>query len=826
MRRPANSEATRISSSAVNETSSVVSDQDRSGTNVHRLEWSLFWISVLGLFLELMMIRWMSTEIRIFAYLQNTVLVVCFLGLGMGCLTSRKPFQLASSLWGTALLVLLLAIPFTRAGFGSITTLLGAMSDFTIWEQQAEDSLSSIIGQVFLGMTLTLILMTLLWSMFVPLGRALGRWMNEHPQVLRAYTMNVLGSLVGILLFAAMSVAELPPWVWCVTLGLLYVTLQGGFRNLKVIEWSLVTSIVAFAWISGIDTSAIDVRWSPYQKLTLKEVDGAREEAYNFRQIGKYLINVNNAGYQGMIDLSPANVSGHPEHFDPAMAGFSQYDIPFLVHNTPRKVLIVGAGSGNDVAGALRNGAQEVVAVEIDPVILSMGQRFHPEQPYHSNRVRIVRDDARSFMANSNEKFDVILFGLLDSHTTSAMTNSRLDHYVYTIESLKQARSLLREDGVLALSFEVQKTYIGDRIHHALTEVFGTTPIEFTVPQNSYGWGGRMFLTGDLTGIRNQLQRQPELFQLLAQWNAVSRSSLAEVRGESSREESGKTKAASNIAELATPIEHPVVEVATDDWPYLYLEARSIPTLYFLLAGMLACLFFGGLWRLNALPLLGQWRQSHWHFFFLGAAFMLLEVQNISKASVVLGSTWWVNAVIIGAIMVMVLCANWIAARFPSLPTGFAYIALLTSCLGLYFLDIAMFASLPYAMKALVVGGLTCLPMLFSGLVFARSFAAVAEKDVALGANLFGSLIGGFLQTITFVTGTKALLLIVAALYALAWRRQPQTSTPEPTATNLSENNPEELRKLSVSRGVLTGELAIGEPSLAVAQVDGDNATA
>ena len=55
----------------------------------------LFLISVLGLFLELLLIRWVSTEIRIFAYLQNTVLVVCFLGLGMGCWDSRrKPFAL------------------------------------------------------------------------------------------------------------------------------------------------------------------------------------------------------------------------------------------------------------------------------------------------------------------------------------------------------------------------------------------------------------------------------------------------------------------------------------------------------------------------------------------------------------------------------------------------------------------------------------------------------------------------------------------------------------------------------------------------------------
>ena len=100
------------------------------------------------------------------------------------------------------------------------------------------------------------------------------------------------------------------------------------------------------------------------------------------------------------------------------------------------------------------------------------------------------------------------------------------------------------------------------------------------------------------------------------------------------------------------------------------------------------------------------------------------------------------------------------------------------SCIGLYFLDLSRFAFLPYATKALVVGLLTSLPMLFSGIVFIRSFAAAERKDAALGANLIGALVGGLLQTITFVTGIKALLLIVAALYLAAVLTRPKGAEP------------------------------------------------
>src|SRR3990167_3182433 len=94
--------------------------------------WAIFLISVLGLFLEMLLIRWIGTEIRIFAYLQNTVLVVCFLGLGLGCFTSRKPIIMRNMLLPLAILTLLLAIPMTRDGLGKTSELLSVLDDLLI----------------------------------------------------------------------------------------------------------------------------------------------------------------------------------------------------------------------------------------------------------------------------------------------------------------------------------------------------------------------------------------------------------------------------------------------------------------------------------------------------------------------------------------------------------------------------------------------------------------------------------------------------------------------------------------------------------------------
>ena len=211
------------------------------------------------------------------------------------------------------------------------------------------------------------------------------------------------------------------------------------------------------------------------------------------------------------------------------------------------------------------------------------------------------------------------------------------------------------------------------------------------------------------------------------------------------------------------------VEIATDNWPYLYLAKREVPRLYFCLAFLYLLLFVfstkchGVSFRFSA------WQRSHWHFFFLGAAFLLLEVQNVSKVSLVFGSTWATNSIVISSILVMILLANLFVYRFDKLNMKFCYLLLIASLLGLYFIDLAQFASLGATYKVLVVGGITSLPIFFSGIVFINSFAKVANRDLAVGANLLGALVGGYLQCLTFVIGVKALLLIVSFFYLLSY---------------------------------------------------------
>jgi spermidine synthase len=701
---------------------------------------ALFLASVTSLYLEMLVIRWISTEVRIFAYLQNTILVTCFLGLGLGFLFCRRNLDLRAGFVWLLALTTVLAVPLSRWVLTYITTLLAGLSKQVGW---TSPEAATAVLPIVAGLALTLSVMVAIALVFFPIGQLIGRLMDDDPRIMTAYSLNVGASLLGIWLFVALSAGSSGPAVWGLVLVALVSPLlfrDGSARDTALTATVLVALGGSFVAAESLDR-ATETVWSPYQKLAVQS------ELFDDGTLRYHAIQVNTTSeFQKMRDLDPATAS--PRVQPRALFGLSQYDLPSRLHGDARKVLLVGAGSGNDAAGALRQGATDVTAVDIDPAIVMLGRRWHPNHPYDNPAVRVVIDDARSFFATTPETYDVVVFGLLDAHTTTAMTNARLDHYVYTTESIRQAARLLKPDGLLVLSFAVQFPYVGDRMARVLTDTFGERPMVMRFPNDDFGHAATVFVAGDLERVQRTLATDVPLGRRVAELQA------------------------------ATPLSFPLTtRVATDDWPYLYLEKPGVPLLFALLAALLPCV----LWIVTAvrgLPSLrSAWRAEHWHFFLLGAAFLLLEVQNISKASVILGNTWQVSAIVVSGVLTLVLVANFVVARFPNLPTWPVVVALVASCLGLYGVDLATFAFWPYAAKALVVGCLISLPMAFSGIVFARSLVAVEDKDQALGANLLGSLCGALIQSLTFLTGIKALLLIVAVLYLGAALTRPRAKS-------------------------------------------------
>lgn len=695
---------------------------------------ALVLVSVVGLFLELLLIRWISSEIRIFAYFKNFVLIACFLGFGLGGHLSRRRLNLLATGVPLVFFCLLIQLPWPdmRNLVRGLPLFLGVFSEVHIWGVPAMDLSPSALGNFLAAVLFSVVIFALLALTFVPIGQLVGWYIENAPNGISGYSVNVLASMAGILLFTLLCFLYQPPIVWFAVAGALLTVLvwkRPFLRHGAVVTFAVCLGLMSLP--SG--RPGAEVHWSPYQKLSLlpETHDG---------EILAYSLETNNSWYQQIVDLSPEFVAAHEEILRGVPLEWNAYNLPYRFFPGPPTVLVLGAGMGNDVAAALRNGAGRVVAVEIDPLIVELGRELHFEAPYRSDKVEIVVNDARDYIQQSTEAFDLIIFSLLDSHTTSShYSNIRIDSYVYTVEALRRARRLLAPDGLFIVKFQVHAPWISVRLHKLLTEVFGFEPLQVQ-SDPSYTSSGRFFFSGSLERLRRTLDADAELTRWVRSHQAVE-------------------------AGTAT--------LTTDDWPYFYQHEPGLPVSVLVISLVLVVLCP------LALHGIGLSRRSiRWHFFFLGAAFLLFEAQLVSRMALLFGTTWLVNSVVIAGILLLIFVANLVVERVPAFPVRLAYAGLAITLGVSYFLPLDRFFLASLWARMGVVAVLLCLPIFFAGIVFIRSFAAAGFSGEALGSNLLGALVGGLLESLSLLTGLRALLLVAGLLYAVSYLLRRQKGPP------------------------------------------------
>lgn len=653
------------------------------------------------LFFELICIRWIPAHIRYIGFFSNFILLASFLGVGVGILLGRRNWWIPPFPVMLALLVFVVARNRIEVRLNSSDVLYyGAGEDIA----KAEHYL-------VLPVVITLVALT-----FVPLARPLGRLLGALPR-LQAYTLDILGSLAGIAAFFVMSWLSLPPAVWFAVLTVLLASLAAP----RTLALGAVPMVAVFAVVLTLQRGA---EWSPYYKLTVSPLPE-----------GGVVVNVNNAGQQIAV----------PQHFkEPFYSRIYEMFPPESFERT----MIIGAGSGSDTAVALARGVPSIDAVEIDPKIMDLGRRLHPDKPYDDPRVTLHVNDGRAFLRQTDKRYDLIIFALPDSLTlTSGMTNLRLESFLLTREALADARDRLTEDGVLVLYNYYRFDWFIEKLAGMLEEVFGAPPFVSTYG----GWGKAAVL---IAGPRLD-QMDPALKRPYAELPDRDPNVIA-VIGE-------------GFYNPGTP------PPATDDWPFLYMQERTFPRIY-----------AGSLLLLGALAVIGvviatpgrTLRRFDWHMFLLGAAFILLETKSIVTFGLLFGSTWMVNSLVFFAILSSVLLAILVSARVrirrPWLLYGLLAAALL---LNYAVRPESLLLDVP-TLRYLVAGALAFTPVFLANVVFSRSFRDSEEADIAFASNLLGIMAGGTLEYFALLWGYRSLLLVALALYLAAalvgeraWRR-------------------------------------------------------
>jgi SAM-dependent methyltransferase len=738
----------------------------------------LFLISLLILFLELACIRWFPAHVLFLTFFTNVVLLASFLGMSLGCLAAGRTRNYLT--WTPFLLGLALAaahgVERLRNGIESILDVGHQASPQLVFfgtEYHSQDSahflipMEAICGFFFLVLTLAM----------VGPGQELGRAFRRVPDRLRAYTLNILGSLAGIALFAGCSWCRLSPlwWFFPIALGLGYFLFPGRF-----LRWLLLGAApAAVVWLACLNSGPYVPKnalagqhlWSPYYRIDYQHLGPSGRS-----------IDVNLIGHQRMISRREP---------------YPAYALPHLLNrDTGGKpyadVLIIGAGSGNDVSRALQWGAARVDAVEIDPVIYRLGREHHPDHPYQDLRVRVHLDDGRNFLRRSKQQYDLIVYALVDSLVLhSGYSNIRLESYLFTKEAFADVRRHLKPGGQFFMYNYFRQGWIVARLQQGLAGAFGNEPLVLSLPYRDtiraddvlFG-NFTVFVAGDTGRLAGAFSRRP------AYWLAADEAAAPGQSPNGFQQLPGPGQenhyyhfGLAKVVPPPTPL-----KMAADDWPFLYLRAPMIPDLSLrgmaVMGGIAVVLLF--LFLPKARGEGGRWSFDG-RMFFLGAGFMLVETKAVVHMALLFGSTWMVNSIVFAAVLVMILAANLFVGVCRPAKLWPYYAGLLATLAANALLPLDFFLGMDRTVQILASCLLVSAPILFAGVIFAVSFTRSSEPDRAFGANVAGAMLGGLAEYSSMLLGFQHLVLVGLGFYALS---MVLGSRSQPAATGAASMEP------------------------------------
>jgi SAM-dependent methyltransferase len=706
----------------------------------------LFVISFLVLFLELACIRWFASIVIFLTFFTNIVLMGCFLGVSVGCLAAGRRVSLIH-----------LLVPVMIAAAGSACAFLWLYSSSTqvmidVGSQQSPQliyfgtdarvkdpskwvvPIELLAGGFFVFIAL----------FFVGLGQEMGRRFAVIQDRLAAYTADILGSLTGIAAFGVLSYLWVPAWVWFAIVLAVALAFIPRRRALHALGAIAAAGLIALAdWprdAMGVET---EVTWSPYYQVLYKPRYGS--------------IDVNHIGHQGMLELRRSGPAYRLPHRLAREAGAA----PFA------DVLIIGAGSGNDVAAALAMGAGHVDAVEIDPVINGLGRLHHPDRPFSDPRVTIHLDDGRGFLRRTDKKYDLVCYALVDSLTLhSSYSSVRLESFLFTEQALRDVKARLKPGGVFAMYNFYRQGWVVGRLVRLAESVFGGRPLVFSMPHQDViapddDQRDRITLllagNGDTTivdAIRAKFDAEGPLWLR---------------NGEGSHVRGGQVEPSGGgpLLEIA-PARVQLAgtgSLPTDDSPFLYLREPMIPALSLRGIAIVAAL---SLAMLLAFAPVRRARPDG-RMFFLGAGFMLLETKGVVHMALLFGATWLVNSIVFFAILTMILLANlYVTIARPARLAPY-YVLLLAALALNAAVPMGVFLGLPGVSKIVASCAVVYLPVFFAGVIFATAFRSSARPDVDFGSNIGGIILGGLSEYLSLIVGFHHLLWVAIGYYALSW---------------------------------------------------------
>ena len=717
----------------------------------------LFLISFLILFFELASIRWFGGTVVFLTFFTNIVLLATFLGMSAGCLAASSRHNWVEAAVPLLLLAVLLAcgVLWIYTHFTRIMLDVGGQGSpqqvYFGTEYRARDVSAFVVPIEFVAA----VFFAVIALIFVGLGQEMGRAFNAAQDRLLAYISNITGSLVGIAVFAFASYLRTTPITWFA----LVLMIWACFLR----RWTLLqsTSFIATLALMGFASYNSSV-WAPYEKSWNNDIQMWSPYYKIIYTPQTRRIETNNIGHQTMKPIEEAGPAYSLPHLLNRDSGGKPFD----------DVLIIGAGSGNDVAAAIAYGAKHVDAVEIDPVIYDIGRAEHPNHPYQDPRVTVHIDDGRSFVRRTTRQYDLVVYALVDSLVLySGYSSLRLESFLFTQQAFDDIAARLKPGGVFAVYNLFRQGWIVGRIDRMAEEAFGSEPLVISLPyvasihpEDPQPFRFTLFLASRNAPIVAAMRRKFDERQPFWINKKPGLNWLLNGFGPQPPALEGATVADWNRIAPAIVDTRGIDRVPTDDWPFLYLHEPVIPALNIRSMALIAVLALAILYVLCPV----QRVRPNGQMFFLGAGFMLLETKAVVHMALLFGSTWLVNSVVFFAILLMILASNVFVLAVKPKKLWPHYVFLAAALIANIVVPMSKYLALPGWQKVAVSCAVIFVPIFFAGIVFGTLFRDSSQPDVDFGSNIAGAIVGGLSESLSLMIGFNYVLAIALIFYLLS----------------------------------------------------------
>lgn len=383
---------------------------------------------------------------------------------------------------------------------------------------------------------------------------------------------------------------------------------------------------------------------------------------------------------------------------DFSVLGYLDYDVSTIAYALPdlKKGAIIGVGGGRDALSQLYYGLDDITAIDINSVQISLLTAREPYKSYaglaNEPKIKFVHDEARSWFTRNQATFDIIQMSLIDTWAaTGAGAFALSENGLYTVEAFRTFLKDLNEHGVLTVSRwhassgenEMQRllamateALLEEGVSEPKAHIFvakGSTVATLVL-------GKSPLTAGQLTALRKRVRDYN--FETLVDPGHVNDNTLDQVISASSQKALDDVVASQkfdispprdtrpfffNMVRMSQP--QVVMDiVAKGEYSSILGHAKATMNLYIILGFALLMVGFVILW-----PLRKAARQSPpalvangtvW-FFLIGMGFMLLEVSLLQRMSIFLGHPIYSLGIVLFSLVLFTGIGSFISDAFP-----------------------------------------------------------------------------------------------------------------------------------------------------------------